>query len=96
MSNPAAAKVMPPHTVQMDRRKQALITGVKDVSSFHETEIVLKIEDATMVIGGQNLHIGRLLLDDGKLDISGQIDSISYENPHQSVRRFFSRRTPKP
>lgn len=95
MSNPSTAKVLTPHTVQMDRRKQALITGVKDVASFHEMEIILKIEDALMVINGQNLHIGRLLLDDGRIDITGQIDSISYEKPRQTVRGIFKKRNQK-
>lgn len=69
------------HTVQIDRRKHAVITGVTDVSSFHETEIILKIENATMVIAGEELHIGKLLLDDGRLDVDGQIDSVIYEKP---------------
>ena len=69
------------HAVQIDRRKHAVITGVTDVTSFHETEIILKIENATMVITGEDLHIGKLLLDDGRLDVDGQIDSVIYEKP---------------
>ena len=92
ISQVSAAKTLSPHTVQMDRRKQALITGVTDVSSFHEKEIVLRVDEALMVISGENLHIGRLLLEDGKLEITGRIDAISYEAPHQSVRRFFARK----
>ena len=32
------------HTVQIDCRNHAAITGVTEVYSFHETEVVLKIE----------------------------------------------------
>ena len=78
------------HSVQMERRKHASITGVSDVCSFHETEIVLKVETGLMFITGENLHIGKLLLDDGKLDIEGQIDSLIYEKPKTSMHRFFS------
>lgn len=77
------------HSVQMNRRRHACITGVTDVCSFHETEIVLKVDTGLMFIGGENLHIGKLLLDDGKLDVEGQIDSLIYEKPRGSVRRLF-------
>lgn len=75
------------HTVHMERRKHALITGVTDVSSFHENEIVLKVDTGLMVLTGESLHIGKLLLEDGKLDVEGQIDSIVYEKARSSLRR---------
>ena len=78
------------HSVQMEQRRHANITGVSDVCSFHETEIVLRIETGLMFITGENLHIGKLLLDDGKLDVEGQIDSIVYEKPKGSLHRLFS------
>jgi len=83
------------HTVQLDRRKHAVITGVMDVSSFHETEIILKIENATMVISGEGLHIGKLLIDDGRLDVEGQIDSVVYEKPRTFSQWNLFRRTRK-
>lgn len=76
------------HTVQMNHRKNAVITGVLDVNSFHENEIVLKVDSGLLVIGGQGLHIGKLLLDDGRLDVDGNIDSLSYESPNRTVRRM--------
>ncbi len=76
------------HTVMLDARSRAVITGVTDVSSFHETEIVLRVQDGLMVIGGEGLHIGRLSLEEGKLDVAGHVDSIIYEAPH-AVKRLF-------
>ena len=32
------------HTLAIDKRRHAAITGVTDVCSFHETEVVLKID----------------------------------------------------
>lgn len=81
MTMPAAGKTIYPHTFHMEKRRHAQITGVTDVSSFHETEIILKIDNATMVITGENLHIGKLLLEDGRLDVDGVIDSVIYEKP---------------
>lgn len=75
------------HTLQMERRKHVIITGVQDVCSFHETEIVLRVDGALMVITGEMLHIGRLFLEDGRLDIDGQVDSIVYEKAGAGIRR---------
>ena len=86
----SARQELSQHSVQMERRRHAVITGVADVCSFHETEIVLRVDSGLMFISGENLHIGKLLLDDGKLDVEGQIDSLIYEKPKASVRRLFS------
>ena len=76
------------HSIQMERRSRASISGVLDVSSFHENEIILKVDSGLMVITGDGLHIGKLLLDDGKLDVEGHIDSVVYEAPRKHVGRI--------
>jgi len=76
------------HTLQLDQRKHAVITGVSDVTSFHETEVVLHVDGGDMILCGNNLHIGKLLLDIGQVIIDGQIDSICYETRVNNARRF--------
>ena len=76
------------HTLSMNERRQAIITGVADVCSFHENEIVLRVEGGEMVIGGEGLHVGKLLLEEGRLDVEGRIDSVVYESP-RVIRRLF-------
>ena len=80
------------HSVQLVSRRKAQITGVTEVCSFHETEIVLKIASGQLVITGENLHVGKLLLDEGKLEVDGTVDSLVYEKPRPSVRRLLKRR----
>ncbi|MEG1776333.1 MAG: YabP/YqfC family sporulation protein [Clostridia bacterium] len=72
------------HTLSVDRRRHASIAGVTDVCSFHETEIVLKIDSGLMILSGQGMHIAKLLLEEGKLDVDGHVDSIVYETPKQA------------
>lgn len=79
--NAAQNTVKTPHTLHIDRRRRAIITGVTDVCSYHETEIVLRLDSGMMVISGQNLHIGKLLLEEGRLDVEGSIDGVVYESP---------------
>ncbi|MBO5502311.1 MAG: YabP/YqfC family sporulation protein [Clostridia bacterium] len=76
-----AACIRTPHTIQIDRRKHTVITGVMDVCSFHETEIIMKLETGHLFLTGQGLHIGKLLPEENRLDIDGQVDSIIYEMP---------------
>lgn len=73
------------HTVQIDRRRHTAITGVGDVCSFHETEIVLKIDGGIMVLSGQGLHIAKLLLEEGRLEVEGHVDGVIYEAPKQAI-----------
>ncbi len=80
------------HTMSIDRRKTASISGVADVLSFHETEIALKIDSGLMYIAGSSLHISKLLLEEGRLDVDGHIDSIVYETPRKSAKRLFYRK----
>lgn len=77
------------HTLYVDRRRHTSITGVTDVCSYHETEIVLKLESGVMILSGQNLHIGRLLLEEGKLEVDGHVDSVIYETPRKSTGFVF-------
>ncbi len=71
------------------------MTGVQDVSSFHENEIVLKVDSGEMVLTGQNLHIARLLLEDGQLSIDGRVDGVQYQSAAKAdgkagwLRRLF-------
>ena len=69
-----------PHTLQIDRRNRTAVTGVVDVSSFNEEEIVLRIDSGDMTITGHGLHIAKLLLEDGQLHIDGRVDGVLYEN----------------
>lgn len=78
------------HVLNVDRRRHASITGVTDVCSFHETEVVLKIDSGLMILSGEGMHIAKLVLEDGRLDVDGHIDSIVYETPRKQVKRLFS------
>lgn len=80
-TNLSATTVKTPHTIQIDRRKRTVITGVLDVCSFHETEIVMKLESGHLFLTGQGLRIGKLLPEENRLDIEGQVDSLIYEQP---------------
>ena len=51
------------HRIIIENRQTGMVTGVRDVYSFHE---------------GEMLHVKRLNLEKGEADIEGKISSFSY------------------
>ena len=66
------------HVMNLCDRKSATLTGVKDVKSFDDREIILETEYCILMIRGTELHIGRLTLEKGEVDITGIMDSFVY------------------
>ena len=79
------------HRLELSGREHLTVSGVEDVERFDETGIVMSTSVGTLVITGENLHIGKLSLDGGELHVDGRIDSMSYEDDSQSRSGFFSR-----
>ena len=72
----------------LDERKELMVSGVKNVDSFDENRIELNSTLGGIDICGSGLKIAALNLDEGKVSITGQIDSISYvkSREERSVR----------
>ena len=66
------------HRVTVTGRRNGAITGVSDVLAFDVGEIVLETELGLLTIKGQELHVSRLTLEQGEVDIDGKIDSMVY------------------
>ncbi len=67
------------------------ITGVKDVMSFNENEIVLMSDGGGLTIDGNDLHITKLNLDDGQVVIEGQVVAVEYDDMPAQRGSLFSR-----
>ena len=68
------------HQLTLEGRERLTVSGVEDVERFDENTIVMSTTAGTLVITGENLHIGKLSLDGGELHVDGQIDALSYED----------------
>lgn len=71
-------KIVIPHKLQVDNRKNGTMTGVTDVKSFDDKEIFLETRVGSLTIRGSELSISRLNLEKGEIDINGNIDSMVY------------------
>lgn len=68
------------HKMSMTNRKNCAINGVNDVLSFDIHEILLETEQGMLMIKGNDLHVSRLTLEKGEVDIDGRIDSFTYSD----------------
>ena len=68
------------HKVTMTNRRSCVINGVNDVLSFDEHEILLETEQGMLMIKGDDLHVNRLTLDKGEVDVDGKMDSFTYSD----------------
>ena len=66
------------HKLILNNRRTCNLTGVNDVLSFDEKEIILETEQGMLMIKGNDLHVNRLTLDKGEVDVDGRIDSVTY------------------
>ncbi len=68
------------HRVIMEQRESVAMTGILDVISFDEEMILAETDLGMIVIKGLGLHVNRLNLDNGELDIAGEVTSLAYED----------------
>lgn len=66
------------HRIMMNNREDMSITGVLDVLSFDEEMIVVDTDMGMLTIKGMELHIHKLNLEEGKLELDGDIEGITY------------------
>ena len=79
------------HRLELVGREHLTVTGVEDVERFDESGIVMSTSAGTLVVSGEELHIGKLALDGGELHVDGRIDSVTYEEDARGQGGFFSR-----
>ena len=54
------------------------------ILSFDLNEILLETEQGMLMVKGTDLHVNRLTVEKGEVDLSGTIDSIAYSNISQT------------
>lgn len=66
------------HKMVLSNRRTCNLTGVNDVLSFDVNEIILETDLGMLMIKGNELHVNRLTLEKGEVDIEGRVDSFTY------------------
>lgn len=68
------------HKLLLHNRHTGSFTGILDVLSFDVAEILLETEMGMLLIKGNDLHVNRLNLEKGEVDIEGDIKSFEYSD----------------
>lgn len=66
------------HRIKFDNRSEGFLSGIVDVVSFDDEEIVFESSYGGIILKGSNLHIKSLNLENGEVTIDGNVDSINY------------------
>ncbi|MDR1892028.1 MAG: sporulation protein YabP [Oscillospiraceae bacterium] len=72
-----------PHNLVMEDRKTLMITGVSDVDSFDDQTVVVYTDLGELTVRGSNLHIGKLSVETGELNITGNIFALGYTDDRE-------------
>ena len=78
------------HDVLIKSRQRMEMTGVCDVSSFDEAEIVVQTGSSGVSIEGENLKIEKFNSENGELILNGSINGMFYyeKKPPKKKRSF--------
>lgn len=80
-------KLTKSHKIVLSNRKSGNFTGVLDVISFDISEILLETEQGMLNVKGKDLHVNRLNLEKGEVDIEGTIEALSYSQLPNSIKK---------
>ena len=81
------------HSIVLEERERLRVTGVSDVQSFDEEQVLLETAKGMLIVRGQGLHVEKLQLDAGETVVRGEISLLEYDDsvpPRGGVlRRLF-------
>ncbi len=65
--------------LQMLNRKKIELTGVTEVISFDTQEVVLDTVEGQLRLEGEDLHVKKLVLERGEVEIQGKVRELAYK-----------------
>ncbi|MCI9147167.1 MAG: sporulation protein YabP [Hungatella sp.] len=75
-----------PHRLMMQDRSVLSVSGIRDVVSFDENQIIVDTDMGLLTMKGKDLHVSRLTLEKGEVDVDGTLDSLVYSS-NESFRK---------
>ena len=65
--------------IHIINQRKIEITGIKSVEGFDESGVFVTFENQAIIIYGEGMHVDALEIDDGRMEITGLIISVSFE-----------------
>ncbi|MBQ9988491.1 MAG: sporulation protein [Clostridia bacterium] len=79
------------HTLMIEGRSRAVISGVEELGSFSEETVAVFTADGLLTLEGDGLHIDRLNLEEGQMIVSGAVFGALYEEAEPPRMGLFAR-----
>ncbi|MFR4285126.1 MAG: sporulation protein YabP [Anaerobutyricum soehngenii] len=73
-------RILKSHKISIFNRNSGIISGVKEVISFDPNEIILDTEQGMLMIQGEELHVTKLTVEKGEVEIEGLVYSMVYSD----------------
>jgi len=75
------------HKLNMENRNKIEMTGITDVISFDLNKVVLESDYGVITIKGSNLHVNKLSVEKGELDVDGSITAVDYSEVNSYAKK---------
>ena len=79
------------HRVELEGRDKLTVSGVEEVERFDENTVVLSTAQGGLEIQGEGLHIEKLSLDGGDLQVEGTVTALIYDGERENRGGLLSR-----
>lgn len=77
---------MSEHSLLLLDRRTMEISGVINVNTFDEEEIILETVMGYLYVQGEELHVSMLNLEQGKVVVEGSIINIQYKKEGKDIK----------
>ena len=68
-----------PHSISISEREKMSVSGVVDVSGFDDSIVILSTSQGELTVRGEGLHIDRIDLEAGRLEVQGRVQELRYD-----------------
>src|SRR5699024_6353962 len=75
-----------PHKVEVNKRKDIAISGVKEVDSDDDEEVLLETTMGYLIVRGEHIQLKNLNVEAGFLQITGKLYEMTYLDDHHGER----------
>jgi len=72
-----------PHKLHIDNRSRIMLTGIVEVDSFDDKQVVLETVQGMLTICGEGLKVDSLTTSNGEAGIEGKVYKIEYTDSRE-------------
>ncbi len=79
------------HNLILENRNILSLNGIDDVLGFDEETVTLSGNCGILIVKGEKLHISKLSLDTGEVNLDGKINAIIYTEDNKNKSGIFAK-----